>query len=65
MFIRIDLTYSDLATTIPFENSIDTFDLRGEHLKALFEHAVDDSWGETFESKWLTQVSGNECIQVM
>lgn len=29
--------------TIPFENSIDTFDMRGDHLKDVFEFAVTGS----------------------
>lgn len=29
--------------TIPFENSIDTFDMRGDHLKEVFEFAVTGS----------------------
>lgn len=53
------ISYNDLATTVPFENSIDTFDLRGDHLKELFEYAVKGSWQTTvFDGKFFTQVSG-------
>lgn len=53
------ISYNDLATTVPFENSIDTFDLRGDHLKDLFEYAVKGSWQTTvFDGKFFTQVSG-------
>lgn len=31
-------------TTIPFENSVDVFDLRGDHLIEVFEHAVEGEW---------------------
>lgn len=44
---------------IPFNNTIDTFELRGDHLKDLFEHAVYGSWRENkFKGQWLTQVAG-------
>lgn len=44
---------------IPFENSIDTFDLRGDHLKTVFEHAVKHSWSSSvFDGKYFIQVSG-------
>lgn len=44
---------------IPFENSIDTFDLRGDHLKTVFECAVKHSWSTTvFDGKYFIQVSG-------
>lgn len=53
------ISYNDLATTVPFENSIDTFQLRGDHLKDLFEYAVKGSWQSTvFDGQFFIQVSG-------
>lgn len=53
------ITYSDLRLILPFDNTVDTFELRGDHLRAVFEHAVDASWRESsFIGKWLIQVSG-------
>lgn len=51
----------DLATTIPFENSIDTFELPGKYLKDLFERAVEVAWQnkDQLDMTFLTQVSGN------
>ena len=40
MDLRSAISFSDLVMTIPFENSIDVFDIRGDHLKEIFEHAV-------------------------
>lgn len=61
--IILAISFNDLATTVPFENSIDTFDLRGDHLRTLFEHAVKGSWQTTtFDGKFFTQVSGNLLI---
>lgn len=53
------ITFNDLRLILPFDNTIDTFELRGDHIRAVFEHAVDASWREnTFIGKWLIQVSG-------
>lgn len=53
------ITYNDLATIIPFENSIDVWDLRGDHVKEIFEHAVDGEWKPaSFDLRFFTQVSG-------
>lgn len=51
----------DLATTIPFENSIDTFEFPGKHLKELFEFAVAKTWqsNDQLDMTFLTHVSGN------
>ncbi|XP_058129539.1 apyrase-like [Anopheles ziemanni] len=34
------LTYEDLVTAIPYENTVDTFDLRGEHLLEALEYSA-------------------------
>lgn len=53
------ILYSDLAATIPFGNSVDTFDLRGDHLKHAFEHAVGDKIKSgILQPKSLMQISG-------
>lgn len=56
------ITYSDLATTIPFENSVDTFDLLGEHLKLLFEFSVR-TIVPFFDSRYFIQISGLFCYK--
>lgn len=53
------ITLNDLLMILPFENSLDLFELRGDHLKELFEHSVSESWNpDTFVGKWLMQISG-------
>lgn len=42
---------------MPFENSVDIFELRGDHLKEVFEHAVEGEW-RTYGLRYLTHVSG-------
>lgn len=60
------ITFNDLRLVLPFENTIDSFELRGRHLHALFEHAVDASWrDDTFIGKWLLQVSGVRVVYNM
>uniref|UniRef100_A0A182J0X1 Apyrase n=1 Tax=Anopheles atroparvus TaxID=41427 RepID=A0A182J0X1_ANOAO len=34
------LTYEDLVTAIPYENTVDTFDLRGDHLLEALEYSA-------------------------
>lgn len=34
------ITYDDVATTIPFENTIDSFELRGEYLLEALEYSA-------------------------
>lgn len=53
------ITFSDLVTTIPFENSIDSLDLRGDHLKEVLEYSVSKSWDPNkFSGAFMLQVSG-------
>lgn len=54
MFLAI--TYMDLATTFPFENTIDTFDLQGVHVKELFEFAAKSFTSN--DKRSFMQVSG-------
>lgn len=57
--LRIAITFGDLAMTIPFESSVDTFDMRGDHLREVFEFAVT---GTTNPEEWISprflQISG-------
>lgn len=63
-FIRLlvhflDILYSDLAATMPFEGSVDSFELRGDHLKEVFERAVKDgSKSDKVLTKFDLHVSG-------
>lgn len=53
------ISLNDLLMILPFHNSLDLFELRGDHLKELFEHSVSESWKpDTFIGKWLMQISG-------
>lgn len=53
------ISLNDLLMILPFDNSLDLFELRGDHLKELFEHSVSESWNpDTFVGKWLMQISG-------
>lgn len=55
----IDITYADLISTIPFENSVDTIELRGDHLLEALEFSVASEWKEPeFSSINMLQVSG-------
>lgn len=55
----LEILYSDLAATMPFGNSVDTFELRGVHLKEVFERAVKDELKATkVFPKFVVQVSG-------
>lgn len=53
------ISFNDLLMMLPFDNSLDLFQLRGDHLKELFEHSVAESWTSgKFVGKWLMQISG-------
>lgn len=55
----LEILYGDLAATMPFGNSVDTFELRGDRLKDVFERAVKDEPKETkVFPKFVVQVSG-------
>lgn len=61
-----EILYSDLAATMPFGSSVDTFELRGDHLKEVFERAVNDvSRANGVFSKFDVQVSGWFCIKYL
>lgn len=54
------ITYSDLITAMPFENSVDTVDLSGSVLKDVLEYSVSASWSpKKFIGKYMCQVAGN------
>lgn len=58
-FFFLDITYADLISTIPFENSVDTVDLSGDYLLEALEHSVASEWKEPeFSSNNMLQVSG-------
>lgn len=60
------ISLNDLLMILPFDNSLDLFELRGDHLKELFEHSVSESWNsDTFVGKWLMQISGARVIYNM
>lgn len=52
------ITFSDLAMTIPFENSVDVFDMRGDHLKEIFEFAVTSVSNSNHIGPRFLQISG-------
>lgn len=54
------LTYGDLVTTMPFENTLDTMDMRGEHLLMALEFSASLSWEEDrYDGANTLQISGN------
>ncbi|XP_031636271.1 apyrase-like isoform X2 [Contarinia nasturtii] len=55
------ISFMDLATTMPFENTIDTFDLLGEHVKELFEFAAKAFSSENDQRNFM-QVSGMRVV---
>lgn len=53
------LTYSDLVTATPFENTVDSFDLSGKVLKEVLEYSVSASWDDDrFNGKYMIQIAG-------
>lgn len=53
------ITYADLKTTIPFENTVDVFELRGDHLLETLEFSVSKSVeGQPFNSYVMLHVAG-------
>lgn len=64
LFIHfLEILYSDLAATMPFGNSVDTFELRGDHLKEVFERAVKDGAKTSkVPKKFDLHVSGQFCM---
>lgn len=54
-----NLTYGDLVSCIPFENTLDTMDMYGEHLLLALEYSASVSWDEDrFNGAVLLQISG-------
>lgn len=54
-----DIQYADLIAMLPFENTLDILELRGEILYEIFEHSVSRSYVETeFIGIHMLQVSG-------
>lgn len=54
---------------MPFENSVDVFELRGDHLKEVFEHAAEGEWQPesnywSKKPKFFIQTSGNCRIRI-
>lgn len=53
------LVYSDLITAMPFENTVDTLDLRGNVLRDVLEHSVSASYdADRFNGKFMCHVAG-------
>lgn len=51
---------------MPFGNSVDTFEIRGDYLKELFERAVRDELKVTkVFPKFIVQISGKLLIQTI
>jgi hypothetical protein len=44
----VALLFWDLVATIPFENTLDTFELTGDKLQELLEYSVSRSWEEDY-----------------
>nr|B3A0N5.1 RecName: Full=Apyrase; AltName: Full=ATP-diphosphatase; Short=ADPase; AltName: Full=ATP-diphosphohydrolase; AltName: Full=Adenosine diphosphatase; AltName: Allergen=Tab y 1; Flags: Precursor [Tabanus yao]ADX78255.1 Tab y 3 allergen [Tabanus yao] len=59
---RGNITFSQLITMAPFENTVDTFDLSGKHLLEAFEHAVTVPNRLGFNGQNMLQVSGVKLV---
>lgn len=58
--IILVLTYADLVSTIPFANTLDTLEMRGDHFLEAIEYAAAKSWDEDrFNGANMIQFSGN------
>lgn len=54
------ITYSDLITTMPFENTLDTIELKGKHIVEMLEYAVTTPADEpSFSARNMLQFTGN------
>lgn len=54
-----NITYGDIVALMPFENTVDIFELSGKTLLEVFEHSVSRSFSqETFIGIHMLQVSG-------
>ncbi|XP_058129551.1 apyrase-like [Anopheles ziemanni] len=51
------LTYDDLATAVPFEDTVDSFDLEGRHLLEVLEHSAS-----RYGTSDMMQVSGMRVV---
>lgn len=57
--VILDISYNDLATSQPFENTVDVGELQGKHIKALLEFsAVPYNFKRYYADVNLLQVSG-------
>lgn len=57
--VCIVIAYSDVVTTIPFENTIDLIELKGKYLLQAIEHGLSKSYKDNlFVGPYLLQVSG-------
>lgn len=53
------LSYADLVAVVPFENTLDTMDMLGEHLLLALEYSATKSWDEDrFNGANVVQISG-------
>lgn len=52
------LTYADLVAAVPFEDTLDTVDLRGDHLLMALEFAASDWDKDRLTGAKILQVSG-------
>ena len=57
-FVVENITYGDLLTVLPFGNTADILEIKGEHLLQAFEHGVT-KWNPTSPRGAFLQVSGN------
>lgn len=56
-----ELSYGDLVSLMPFENTLDTMDMLGEHLLLALEYSATKSWDEDrFSGANILQISGKK-----
>lgn len=58
-----DITLGDLFTAFPYENTMDSIQLTGQHLRSVLEHSVSRSRSETkFVGQNMLQLAGLRVI---
>lgn len=53
------MTYADVVTAQPFENTVDIGDIQGKYLREMFEYTTKEYYvGRVYSSLSLIQLSG-------
>lgn len=61
MFNVSVITYESLISSTPFENNVEVFELRGEHIEEMLEFSIGD---DPYPGARMLQVSGSFCFSL-